>query len=200
MAIYTPREFAGRDDAAALQLIRDFPFATLITSVPGAEPRISYVPLLHEDGALLGHLARANPHWQAFAQGSTVALFHGPHAFVSPAWYERPQDNVPTWNYAVVHAHGQPELADAAHTRAHLERLFARFSPGTVLPTTPEKVERLLGALVPFRMPIARLEAKFKMNQNKTPADRAGVIRGLRASGFAEAAATADWMQAHEPG
>lgn len=197
MAIYTPAHFVGHDKQAALQLIHDHPFATLITAVPGEELRITYIPLLYEDGALLGHVARANPHWQQLNKGETVALFHGPHAFVSPYWYEHPADNVPTWNYAVVHAHGKPELLDNTHNRAHLEQLFARFSD-KLLPTDPTKLERLLGGIVAFRMPIESLEAKFKMSQNKTAADRAGVVKGLRATGCAEDAATADWMKGHE--
>lgn len=199
MAIYTPQPFANRDEQAALKLIRDYPFATLITHVPGAELQITYIPLLYEDGALFGHVARPNPHWQQFGKGSTVALFHGPHAFVSPRWYEKPEDNVPTWNYAVVHVHGRPELLGGEHNRKHLEQLYARFSGGEALPTHPDKVARLLGGIVAFRMPITKLEAKFKMNQNKSAADRAGVVAGLRAGGHAEDLAVADWMQAHEP-
>ena len=198
MAIYTPTHFASCDEQAALKLIHDHPFATLITSVPGEELQITYIPLLYEDGVLLGHIAKVNPHWQQFGKGSTMALFHGPHAFVSPLWYETPEDNVPTWNYAVVHVHGQPELLDVGCNLAHLEQLYARMSKGDRLPTDPAKVERLLGGIVAFRMPIVRLEAKFKMSQNRTAADRAGVIRGLRASGVAESIATADWMQTHE--
>ena len=198
MAIYTPDHFVSRDQPAALKLIHDHPFATLITSVPGEELQITYIPMLYEDGALFGHVARPNPHWQKFGKGSTVALFHGPHAFVSPRWYEKPEDNVPTWNYAVVHVHGCPELLEVSRKRPHLEQLFARMSDGDTLPTDPAKVERLLGGIVAFRMPVARFEIKFKMNQNKSAADRAGVIQGLRASGFAGSIATADWMQAHE--
>lgn len=193
--IYVPKHFEG-DEATARRLIADYPFATLITSAPGTEPNITYIPLLLEDGALLGHIARANPHWQRFGDGPSVALFHGPHAYVSPRWYENPSEQVPTWNYAVVHAHGRPQPQDG-DARAHLERLAAHFENGQPLPTDPAKIDRLQHGVVAFRMPIERLEIKFKMNQNKSVADRAGVIRGLREAGEA---ATADWMQAHEPG
>jgi transcriptional regulator len=197
MAIYTPEQFAARDEALAHRLIHDHPFATVITTVHGAEPHVTYIPMQLEDGVLLGHVARANPHWRQFADGHTVALFHGPHAFISPYWYERPADNVPTWNYAVVHVHGRARIDDDGQTRAHLERLFARFD-GRPLPTDPAKIERLLGGIVPFRLPIERIDVKLKMNQNKSAADRAGVIAGLRATGRAEDRATADWMETHE--
>lgn len=199
MTLYTPPHFEG-DDATARRLIADYPFATLITSAPGAEPHITYVPLLLEDDALVGHLARANPHWQKFGEGPSVALFHGPHAYVSPHWYEKPVDQVPTWNYAVVHVHGRPAPIAGGNPRAHVERLAARFEGNKPLPTESAKIDRLLNGIVPFRMPIERIEVKLKMNQNKSAADRAGVIRGLRASGRAEDLATAAWMEAHEPG
>jgi transcriptional regulator len=193
--MYIPSHFKG-DQATARQLIKAHPFATLVTSIAGAEPLITYLPMLLEDDALLGHIARANPHWQRFADGYTVALFHGPHAYVSPHWYEKPTEQVPTWNYAVVHVHGRPQLQEG-DPRPHLERLAAHFENGRPLPTKPQKVERLVGGIVAFRMPIERIEAKFKMNQNKSAADRAGVIRGLREAGET---ATADWMETHEPG
>lgn len=197
MTMYIPRHFVG-DEATARQLIADHPFAALITSA-GAEPFITHIPMLLEDGALIGHIARANPHWQRFGDGPSVALFHGPHAFVSPRWYENPSDNVPTWNYAVVHAQGRPQPQES-HTRAHLEQLAAHFDGGRPLPTDPDKVERMLNGVVAFRMPIERLEVKFKMNQNKSPADRRGVIAGLRSSGRADDLEVAAWMEAHESG
>jgi transcriptional regulator len=197
VSIYIPRHFVG-DEATAHRLIADYPFATLITSA-APEPSITYIPMLLEDGALVGHIARANPHWQKFADGPTVALFHGPHAFVSPRWYETPSDNVPTWNYAVVHAHGRPQPQEG-HTQVHLEQLAAHFDGGRPLPTDPAKVQRMLNGVVAFRMPIDRLEIKFKMNQNKSAADRRGVMAGLRGTGRADDAAVAAWMAAHEPG
>ena len=196
MSIYTPREFVGRDERLALSLIHDFPFATLITTGP-AEPHVTPLPMLFDDGALWSHMAKPNPHWQAFASGMTSAIFHGPHAFVSPRWYETPADNVPTWNYAVVHCHGQPEILDEAGKRKVLEMVLARFDPQA--PTSDEKKRKLIGGIVAFRMPVARMEAKYKMSQNKTAGDRAGVIAALGASGRADDAAVAEWMRAHEP-
>jgi transcriptional regulator len=124
-----------------------------------------------------------------------VAVFHGPHAFVSRGWYEHPADNVPTWNYAAVHVSGTPVLVDEAATRDAVDRLAARFEPPSLPPIAEEKITRLLKGVVAFRLPIARLEVKFKLSQNKGPADRAGVIAGLRATGRPEDLATAEWMQ-----
>lgn len=198
MPIFTPDHFRGADGATARLLMEQHPFATLVTSVAAGEPHITYVPLLLEGDVLRGHIARANPHWQHFAGGSTVAIFHGPHAYVSPFWYREPVDNVPTWNYAVVHAYGRPAVEEGTDTLAQLGRLFARFDGGRPLPTDAAKARRMVGGIVSFRMPVERIEAKYKMSQNKTAADRAGVVAGLRATGRAEDRAVADWMQAHE--
>jgi transcriptional regulator len=197
LSIYIPRHFVG-DDATGRQLIADFPFATLVTG--GADGvQVTHLPLLLDESGtrLVGHVARPNPHWQAFAGGRTVAIFHGPHAFVSRGWYRDPADNVPTWNYAAVHVGGTPQLAGPAETRAAVERLAARFEPATLPPMREDKVARLVEHIVAFHLPIERLEVKLKMSQNK-PAERAGVIAGLREAGRVEDVAVADWMQAHE--
>lgn len=196
MAIYTPDHFRG-DQQAALELVANYPFATLVTVIDHEEPQISYVPLVLEDKALWGHLAKANPHWRRFAQGRTYALFHGPHAYVSPSWYSDPTANVPTWNYAVVHFSGAPEILNQAGVRKVVKQLVARFDPdgGT---TDPARVEKLLDGIVGFRLPILRAETKFKMSQNKAEGERAGIIAGLRASGRAPDIEVADWMERHE--
>jgi transcriptional regulator len=205
MSLYTPNHFRG-SDADALALIREHSFATLITST-GTEPLITHLPLLWEvggdHGVLLGHMARANPHWQAFAQGRTIAVFHGPHAYISPSWYAEPSQNVPTWNYATVHAHGMPTfIGEASDKLALIDRTTAQFEDGNTPPwkreVSGERLDKMLGAIVAFRMPITRIEAKFKMNQNRTPADRTKVIAQLRDTTHPNLAAMAEWMQTHE--
>lgn len=198
MALYVPTAFASRDAVLARQLIDAHPFATLITTVDGAAPQISHLPMLLDgDGdALLGHLARANPHWQRFEAGHTLAVFHGPHAYISPTAYEKPEAGVPTWNYATVHVEGCPALLDDAAAAALLDRLTARFEPDGHR-TATEVVARMLGGIVAFRMPIARLTPKFKMSQNRSAADRAGVMAALEATGRADERAVARWMRTH---
>ena len=194
MTVWIPRHFAG-DEASARRLIADFPFATLVTGGAGGV-HATHLPLLLDDEAtgLIGHVARASAHWQAFASGTTVAVFHGPHAFVSRGWYRNPADNVPTWNYAAVHVTGTPVPSDAAATRAAVERLRARFEEPGLPPINEEKTSRLLKALVAFRLPIERLEVKFKMSQDK-PAEIPGVIEALKATGRHDELATARWME-----
>ena len=201
MTMYTPRHFDSNNRDDALALIRAWPFATLITAAD-SEPRITHLPLLLEGEHLTGHMARANPHWQAFAAGHTVAVFHGPHAYISPSWYVVPEREVPTWNYATVHVQGTPLLIDDAVAKlAIVDAATAAFeNPANPWQRKVEgaRLEAMLNSIVAFHIPLTTLEAKFKMNQNKAPQDRAQVITQLRASAHPDLAAMADWMSAHE--
>lgn len=191
--MYTPRHFAAREAEHARRIISAHPFATLITSPLAGALQITLLPLLLEGDFLYGHVAKPNPHWQAFAQGHTLALFQGPHQYISPRWYETPAEHVPTWNYISVQVHGQPEVLDAAGARGVVERLTAYYEQGQ-WSAQPDKLERLLPGIVAFRLPLTRIEAKFKMSQNRSAADRAGVMQALHRSGRAEDAAVAEWM------
>lgn len=203
MSLYTPSHFAAVDRAAIARLMHDHPFATLIT--PGTpEPAVSHVPLLFVPGSephgmLIGHVARANPHWKEAADSESIAVFHGPHAYISPTWYEHPARMVPTWNYAAVHAHGPLELIDDPVDKRHvLDALAHRFENGRPAPwhfdmPTRER-DAMVGAIVAFRMRIKRLDAKFKLSQNRSDEDRARVAEGLQAEEHPDATATAEWM------
>ncbi len=192
--------------AAIARLMHEHSFATLIT--PAApEPMISHLPLLlvpgcEPHGTLLGHFARANPHWQHARDAESIAVFHGPHAYVSPSWYGEPGRMVPTWNYANVHAHGALTLVeDPVEAQGIIDALVHRFEASRAKPWQfqREKRERdaLLGAIVTFRMRIKHVDAKFKLSQNRGSEDRARVIEALRAEGYPEAAQTADWMDTY---
>lgn len=203
MSVYLPRSFATRDGAAIDRLIREHPFATLITTTRD-EPQITHLPLLRHagpspHGSLIGHVARANPHWQLFGDGTTLAIFHGPHAYVSPSWYAEPAVMVPTWNYAVVHVRGRVELVTARdQTLAILRQLTERFESSRPAPwrlqLTGAKLDAMVGAIVAFRMTVERVDAKFKLSQNRSAEDQERVIEALRAEGYGEAEATAKWM------
>ena len=204
MSVYVPPHFAGRDSAMVTRLVHDYPFATLIT--PGdSEPVLTHLPLLlvadsEPHGTLFGHFARANPHARSKRDVESVAIFHGPHAYVTPSWYADPAGAVPTWNYAVVHAHGAIELAhEPVETRAVLDLLIQRFESDRAAPwqlgLDPERLAAMVNAIVGFRIRVTRLEAKFKLSQNRSPEDQRRVAAGLDAEGYAEATATAAWMR-----
>ena len=204
MSLYTPTHFAVDTRAPLGRLLHDYPFATLVTPT-AAEPLISHLPLLfvagcEPHGTLIGHVARANPHWQHAREAESIAIFQGPHAYVSPSWYGEPQRMVPTWNYAAVHAHGVLEIVeDPVETRQVLDALVQRFEHARAVPWRFEMATRqrdaMVGAIVAFRMRIKRLEGKFKLSQNRSATDTARVIDGLRREDHPEADATAQWME-----
>jgi transcriptional regulator len=206
MSLYTPSHFATSDRAAVARLMHDHPFATLVTPAT-PEPFVSHLPLLlaagcEPHGTLIGHMARANPHWEHAGGVESIAIFHGPHAYVSPAWYAEPSRAVPTWNYAAIHAHGVLEIVrDPAETRGVLDALVQRFEANRDAPwrfAMPERQrDALVGAIVAFRIRIRRLAAKFKLSQNRSPEDRSRVAAALDGEGYAEAAAVAAWMRTY---
>ena len=203
MSVYLPPSFKAHNGAAIEQVIREHPFATLITGTSD-EPLVSHVPLLFEadgtpQGTLIGHMARANPHWRHFGEGSTLAIFHGPHAYVSPSWYTKPAAMVPTWNYVVAHVRGSMALIDDEEEKHEMVRqLTGHFESGRAAPwqlqLDGERLAAMLGAIVGFRMTIERVDGKFKLSQNRAKDDRDGVIVGLREDAYGDAIATAEWM------
>lgn len=178
-AMYIPRQFHEEDPERLHALMERHAFATLITTEDGV-PFATHLPLLVERGEpvrILGHMARANPQWRSFAEEREVlAIFHGPHAYVSPRYYVNGL-NVPTWSYAVVHAYGTPKLIEEpAEALRILQETAARFEAGAERPWRVEDVgdyaEKLLPGLVAFELRVTRLEGKFKLGQNRQREDR----------------------------
>lgn len=188
------------------RLMRDHPFAMLVGQRDGRLDA-NHLPLLlveeGEYGTLQGHAARALS-FDALAGQEVLIVFQGDHAYVSPSWYETKQltgKAVPTWNYTVVHAYGVLNVIDdAAWVRAHLERMTDSHESGRVEPwhvnDAPEEyTKRMLEALVGVEVKITQLTGKFKLSQNRTPEDRAGVLAGLRAEARAGSQAIAKLME-----
>lgn len=204
--MYVPEHFAETSLKALHDHIGRFGFATLVSDLEGA-PFATHLPLLLDrergpQGTLLGHMARPNPQWQGFdGTRQVLAIFHGPHAYVSPSWYPV-ERAVPTWNYAVVHAYGVPRLVEEpGKVRDMMEELVAVYEAGRDEPWTMDRpgeryIEGMLEGIAAFEIPIDRIEGKFKLNQNHPEANRAGAIAGLRSEGRAESHAVADMMEA----
>ncbi len=201
--MYRPRHFDIDDPKVLNDFMREQSFALLVTSLGGV-PYASHIPLLLDDGGehgrLQGHLAKANGQWQGF-DGKTEALvvFWGPHAYISPNWYEA-KKNVPTWNYVTVHAYGKPVVIDdpEAVRQGQADMIDFFESDATdnwsmdLLPD--DYVGSKLKGIVCFEMPIDRLEGKFKLSQNRSAEDVKGAIKGLNATGEAEAIEVARLM------
>lgn len=206
MTLYVPRHFRFDDPKALERFVADNAFGTLVSAGAGGLS-VSHIPFLPERGAdgrlrLRGHVARANPHWQALeSAGEVLAIFAGPHAYVSPGWYES-HPSVPTWNYAVVHARGPARLLASGDLPALLDRLSRTYEDGRAAPwrmeaLPPDFARQLVEAIVGFEIVVETLEGKFKLSQNRSDRDREGVAAALEAEGQEAIAAL---MRAHPPG
>lgn len=202
MALYVPPDFAA-DDALARRLIDAHPFATLLTAT-APEPQLSHLPLVRDGDVLLGHLARANPQAQALGAAPSIAIFHGPHAYVSPTWYGEPDAMVPTWNYCTVHVRGQAvPVDDPAERERLMAAMVGRFEGHGAgawrFALAGARREAMLTGVVAFRLPMAQVTAKLKLSQNRTPDDRERVAAALERGASADDRATAAWMRAVAP-
>jgi transcriptional regulator len=193
-AMYQPDSFRVDELPQMHALMRARPFAALVS---GGSMGLyaTHLPTVLKDAEPVGviecHLARANPHWKELAKGDeALMIFQGPEAYITPNWYASKAEHgkvVPTWNYAVVHAYGRPEvMAEKDWLRRHVAELTAQQEASEAVPwaltDAPESfVEVMLRGIVGFRFTITRLEGKWKMSQNRDIKDREGVVRGLRA-------------------
>lgn len=182
--MYLPHLFQSDDRELAADLMEQHSFATLLC-VNAGELVVAHAPLLldREAWRLRGHLARANPMAKLLASQPKLTLeFRGPDAYVSPTWYEERSKQVPTWNYAIVHATGVAEVLDDAELRALLADLSARHEAGVEAPWRPAELEpeffgRLLQEVVGFSLVIRRHDTKLKLSQNRSPEDRRRVAQ-----------------------
>lgn len=203
--MYIPKHFEGSEPAGR-EIMQAHSWALLMTADEQAAPIATHLSLLWQDdgtehGSLIGHMARANAHWKLFARpADSLALFWGPHAYVSPTWYT-PGVKVPTWNYVTVHAYGRPEIVEATPAVLMVLTKLAGVYEGTGADAwglgrlPPGNAAEQTKAIVAFRLPISRIETKIKLSQNRDLEDRKRVIARLEASDSQDAKATADWMK-----
>ena len=169
MTMYVPQRFAAPDSEAALMVIENHGFATLVTP-DGDDCHISHLPLQldREKNQLLGHMAKANKHHEFLESNTSTAIFIGPHAYLSPNWYL--SDTVPTWNYVVVHVQAVAALiTDPDELYELVDRLSQQYEsslPNPWRPARETKVIKQLGAIIGFSLPLDRITAKFKLDQH----------------------------------
>lgn len=184
--MYTPPHFQEQRPEMLHALIGEFPLATLAVAAPdGLEA--THIPFLLRDGVLIGHVARANP--LARLDGApALAIFQGPEHYISPNWYaSKPTEPrvVPTWNYVAVHVHGPLRtFNDKDRLLDIVTALTARFEqsqpePWSVTDAPPEFIDKLLNAITGIEIPIARIEGKWKVSQNRPAGDRHSVAEAL---------------------
>jgi transcriptional regulator len=200
--VYIPPVFRVEDRSVLYDFLERFSFATLVSVLDGV-PFATHLPLLldREGHRLLGHMARANPHWRGFPGGAeALVIFQGPHAYVSPSWYVV-TPAVPTWNYTAVHVYGVPRLIEEGNATSEvLDRMVAWYESARERPWPNDLPDdfrvKHLRAIVAFEVPITRIEGKFKLSQNRGVEDRRQVVRHLGA-GDAESRAVAKLMEDH---
>lgn len=187
--MYTPKHFE-LDDAHVRALLATAETAQLVTA-HAAGPVATLLPLTHrpdaggEHGSLIFHVTRVNPVWRDVGLGEALAILSGPDGYIHADWYASNAESpgVPTWNYVTVHAYGRLVVhEDPGWLREAVWEMSDRFGYDS-RQVDEVTTERMLRAIVGLELPITRLEAKAKLNQNRTPADIAGAIRGLRSVG-----------------
>ena len=201
--MYSPPYNRVEDRAEQLAFMRAHPFCLLVTGA-GGELAGSHLPCLVEargERLVLGlHMARANPQWQSFFDDEVLVVFWGPHAYVSPRWYER-APAVPTWNYAMVHAYGRPTVLGERNARhASQRRLVEAFDPQWLSAfdaLEDDYVDRMLEGIVVFEIEVTRLETRWKLSQNRGRREQELIAAALETSPGADERALAALTRKH---
>jgi transcriptional regulator len=202
--MYTPEFNRIEDHAAALAFMRANPFAILVSNNNEA-PFATHLPVIIADEGseltLRAHVAKANPHWRMFEQEpqkDSLVIFHGPHAYISPGLYEI-RESVPTWNYAIVHAYGRGTiLVSETDKQQVLAELISQFDLSYLNQWNSFDEQyrtRMLGHIVAFEIKVTRMEAKFKLSQNRSKVEQENVIQALGASPDSAVSGVAELMR-----
>lgn len=212
--MYLPPSFEESRPDVLRDLMTRHPLATVVTlGADGLDA--NHLPLLHQadpapHGTLVGHVSRANRVWRdARLDVDALAIFHGPQGYITPAWYPSKAETgkvVPTWNYVVVHAYGRLRFHDdPAWLRRHVAALTAaheaaRTEPWSVTDAPSDYIDGQIKGIVGFELTITRLLGKWKLNQNKTDAERDGLVRAIREHGDDDARGMAELIERAKEG
>lgn len=199
--MYIPHFNQVTDRSLMLEAMQRYSFAILFGPANHAAPVATHLPLVVKDegehGVLEGHFAHANPHWKSLAGQETLVVFPGPHSYVSPTLYTE-ELSVPTWNYIAIHASGTLQLMEELEAKEELLRgLIAANEPSYLArwERMPDGFRRtMLAGIMGFRIPIAHIEGKFKISQNRSATERQNV-QAAHASGSSDQQELATWMQ-----
>ena len=208
--MYRPDHFRVDDLSLMHALMRARPLVALVSGIAEGLYATHLPTVLKDDGpygVIEFHLARANPHWKYLAErNDALMIFQGPEGYITPNWYPSKAEHakvVPTWNYAVVHAYGRPEvMQDTDWVRRHVAELTAQQESNEIKPwaltDAPETfIKVMLRGIIGFRLAITRLEGKWKMSQNREMKDRDGVVRGLGERGAGDDLEMAEFVSRH---
>ncbi|MBM7836821.1 transcriptional regulator [Alkalihalobacillus xiaoxiensis] len=198
--MYSPTHFKMTDKETMISVIKNHSFATVISQVDGV-PEATHLPLqINKEGTYLyGHFARPNPQWKSIRNQTVLAIFHGPHCYISPSWYET-NKAVPTWNYVTVHVHGEMILLDdETDIRDSLTNLIAAYeaedSTYDVTELDATYLKNMSKGIQAFKLKIERLEGKAKLSQNHSQERQALVRSQLKQSANSDEQQIAKWME-----
>jgi transcriptional regulator len=210
--MYTPKLYEETDIGVLHSLIRSHPLGAWVTSIE-SKLVVNHIPFLVDStkgqyGMLVGHVARANTIWQSLgsADPETIVIFQGPQTYISPSWYASKREHgkvVPTWNYAVVHAHGVPRaIEDTEWLLQHVSQLVNRHeseraAPWSVSDAPPDFIDTLLKGIVGIEIPITTIVGKWKTSQNRSLPDKLGTIAGLYERGDGDSQQMAAFIEKH---
>ncbi len=195
--MYLPQHFAESDPAVLQALIKAYPLGAWATCAD-SELTVNHIPFWldpsrGEHGTLIGHVARANPVWKTFSKDMpSIVIFQGPQAYISPSWMPTKQATgkmVPTWNYAVVHAHGWPQIVEEPDKIGHIVSTLTdiheagQAAPWALSDAPADYIEAMLRAIIGIEIPLSKLVGKWKVSQNRSTPDKLGVVAGLNAQG-----------------
>jgi transcriptional regulator len=203
--MYTPKLYREEDRGKILEFLRRNEFATVV-AYDGEKPTASHllVEVVEDGGRILinGHMSKANPLWKAFdVNVEVLVIFHGPHTYISPTWYNHV--NVPTWNYQAVHLYGKPRIVEG-HAEVYdlLKNLIARHESAAdySLETLPQDfVEKEMRGVVAFQVEVTRVEANFKLSQNRNDEDHRNIVAKLDEREDEMSHAVAEAMKENRP-
>ena len=198
--MYIPEHFRESDVAVLRQFIAAHSFGILVTN--GLQGLIAtHMPLLLEGEDVVGHLARPNPQARDLESGcQAMAVFSGPHAYISPSLYAQPEISVPTWNYTAVHVYGKPSIiSESSEVAKLLLKMVSVYESGREKPWTFDTdaayIQNMIRAIVAFKIPIEQMEGKFKLSQNRPIGDRGRVMWSLKDSESQADQELGKWME-----
>ena len=198
--MYIPKLYREEDREKNLEFLKQNNFPALVTH-DGEKPTATHLPvevLENENGSLtiLGHMSRANPQWRSFGEQEVLLIFQGAHTYISPRWYDHV--NVPTWNYMMVHVYGKVRLVEGEELHSLLSRLVKNHEEPTAysLEALPQDfVQKEMNGVVGFAVDVTRIDAGYKLSQNRNDGDHENIIRELEGRGDENSAAVAKSMR-----
>ena len=198
--MYIPKLYREEDREKILEFLKQNKFPALVT-YDGERPIATHLPVeVLENGngslTILGHMSRANPQWSGFGEQEVLLIFPGAHTYISPRWYDHV--NVPTWNYMMVHVYGKVRLVEGEELHSLLSRLVRNHEEPTVydLEALPQDfVQKEMNGVVGFAVDVTRIDAGYKLSQNRNDGDHENIIRELEGRGDENSAAVAESMR-----